>query len=114
MEDIERLRNQLRIPKWQVFGGSWGSTLGMAYAETYPSAVTELVLRGKTHTIIAGIWVAFFQERRQWSCGQGSSCCASQSSNSTVSQASQPASLSIPSEASASVRVVPARVGLGC
>ena len=68
VEDIERLRNQLRIPKWQVFGGSWGSTLGMAYAETYPSAVTELVLRGKTDTITAGIWVAFlafFQERQQ-------------------------------------------------
>ena len=71
MEDIERLRNQLRIPKWQVFGGSWGSTLGMAYAETYPSAVTELVLRGKTHTIIAGIWVALSGLHSSESAGNG-------------------------------------------
>ena len=44
--DIERLREHLRIDRWQVFGGSWGSTLGIAYAETHPAAVTELVLRG--------------------------------------------------------------------
>ncbi len=44
--DMEKLRNHLRIPKWQVFGGSWGSTLALAYAETHPSVVTELVLRG--------------------------------------------------------------------
>ena len=44
--DIEQLRLELRIDRWQVFGGSWGSTLSLAYAQTYPDAVTELVLRG--------------------------------------------------------------------
>ncbi len=44
--DIERLREHLRIERWQVFGGSWGSTLALAYAETHPARVTELVLRG--------------------------------------------------------------------
>ena len=36
----------LGIERWQVFGGSWGSTLALAYAETHPDRVTELVLRG--------------------------------------------------------------------
>lgn len=44
--DIEALRKHLGIDKWQVFGGSWGSTLALAYAETHPDRVTELVLRG--------------------------------------------------------------------
>ena len=44
--DMERLRRHLRIDRWLVFGGSWGSTLALAYAETHPSAVSELVLRG--------------------------------------------------------------------
>ncbi len=44
--DIERLREHLRIARWQVFGGSWGSTLALAYAQAYPQVVTELVLRG--------------------------------------------------------------------
>ena len=44
--DIERLRTHLGIERWQVFGGSWGSTLALAYAETHPDRVTELVLRG--------------------------------------------------------------------
>ncbi len=44
--DIELLRTHLDIDRWQVFGGSWGSTLGLAYAQTYPERVTELVLRG--------------------------------------------------------------------
>jgi proline iminopeptidase len=44
--DMERLRVQLGIERWQVFGGSWGSTLALAYAETHPERVTELVLRG--------------------------------------------------------------------
>ncbi|WP_062537783.1 prolyl aminopeptidase [Mizugakiibacter sediminis] len=44
--DIERLREHLGIARWQVFGGSWGSTLALAYAETHPERVTELVLRG--------------------------------------------------------------------
>ena len=44
--DTEKLRKHLGIAKWQVFGGSWGSTLALAYAETHPEVVTELVLRG--------------------------------------------------------------------
>jgi proline iminopeptidase len=44
--DIEQLRALLGIERWQVFGGSWGSTLALAYAETHPQRVTELVLRG--------------------------------------------------------------------
>jgi proline iminopeptidase len=44
--DIEKLREHLKIDRWQVFGGSWGSTLALAYAETHPDRVTELVLRG--------------------------------------------------------------------
>lgn len=50
VEDIERLREHLGIDRWLVFGGSWGGTLGLAYAQTYPERVTELVLRG--------IWMA--------------------------------------------------------
>ncbi len=44
--DMERLRERLGIERWQVFGGSWGSTLALAYAESHPERVTELVLRG--------------------------------------------------------------------
>ncbi len=44
--DIERLREHLGIDRWQVFGGSWGSTLALSYAETHPDRVTEMVLRG--------------------------------------------------------------------
>jgi proline iminopeptidase len=46
VSDIEALRAHLGIERWQVFGGSWGSTLALAYAETHPERVTELVLRG--------------------------------------------------------------------
>jgi proline iminopeptidase len=44
--DMELLRQHLNIERWLVFGGSWGSTLALAYAETHPGAVTEIVLRG--------------------------------------------------------------------
>ena len=44
--DIERIRQMLEIEQWPVFGGSWGSTLALAYAQTHPERVTELVLRG--------------------------------------------------------------------
>ncbi|WP_405135652.1 prolyl aminopeptidase [Nocardia sp. NBC_01388] len=44
--DIEALRTHLGVERWQVFGGSWGSTLALAYAQTHPDRVTELVLRG--------------------------------------------------------------------
>lgn len=46
VEDIERLREHLGIDRWVVFGGSWGSTLALAYAETHPSRVKALALRG--------------------------------------------------------------------
>ncbi len=47
VEDIEKLRTQVaQVDKWQVFGGSWGSTLSLAYAQKYPERTTELVLRG--------------------------------------------------------------------
>jgi proline iminopeptidase len=44
--DLELLRKNLAIEGWQVFGGSWGSALALAYAQAHPAAVTELVLRG--------------------------------------------------------------------
>ena len=44
--DIERLREHLGIARWLVFGGSWGSTLALAYAQTHPASVSALVLRG--------------------------------------------------------------------
>lgn len=44
--DMEVLRKHLAIEKWQVFGGSWGSTLALVYAQTFPQRCTELVLRG--------------------------------------------------------------------
>ena len=44
--DIERLRDMAGAEKWQVFGGSWGSTLALAYAEKHPERVSELIVRG--------------------------------------------------------------------
>ena len=44
--DMERLREMCGFETWQVFGGSWGATLALAYAETHPERVSELVLRG--------------------------------------------------------------------
>lgn len=46
VDDIERLREELGIDRWHVFGGSWGSTLGLYYAEAHPDRVISLVLRG--------------------------------------------------------------------
>ncbi|KAJ7227258.1 proline iminopeptidase [Mycena pura] len=46
VKDIERLREHLGIEKWHVFGGSWGSTLSLAYAQSHPDRVRSLVLRG--------------------------------------------------------------------
>ena len=47
VEDIEKLRTEVaKVDKWMVFGGSWGSTLSLTYAQTHPDRVTELVLRG--------------------------------------------------------------------
>ena len=44
--DAETIREHLKIDRWQVFGGSWGSTLALAYAQKHPARCTELVLRG--------------------------------------------------------------------
>ena len=46
VEDLEMLRKHLRIDRWIVMGGSWGSTLGVSYAITYPRAIAGLILRG--------------------------------------------------------------------
>lgn len=46
IEDIEKIRRHLEIDKWLLFGGSWGSTLSLLYAETYPERVFGLILRG--------------------------------------------------------------------
>jgi proline iminopeptidase len=65
VEDIERLREHLGIERWQVFGGSWGSTLGLAYAETHPERVTELVLRG-IFTLRRSELEWFYQDGCSW------------------------------------------------
>lgn len=46
VEDIEQLRRHLRLDRWLLFGGSWGSTLALAYAQAHPDRVAGLVLRG--------------------------------------------------------------------
>jgi len=46
IDDLERLRTHLAIERWVLFGGSWGSTLALAYAEAHPARVAGLVLRG--------------------------------------------------------------------
>lgn len=63
--DMERLREHLGIEKWQLLGGSWGSTLSLAYAQTHPDRVTELILRGIFTLRRAEIqW--FYQEGCNW------------------------------------------------
>lgn len=46
VSDIELIRERLQIKQWLVFGGSWGSTLALAYAQSHPDAVSEMILRG--------------------------------------------------------------------
>ena len=46
IEDIEQIRNHLGIERWLLFGGSWGSTLALAYAERHPQRVSAMILRG--------------------------------------------------------------------
>ena len=63
--DMERLREHIGVERWQLFGGSWGSTLSIAYAETHPERVTEMVLRGIFLLRPAEIrW--FYQEGVNW------------------------------------------------
>ena len=65
IEDMERLRVELNVDRWQVFGGSWGSTLALAYAQAFPQRVTELVLRGIFMLRKAELaW--FYQEGASW------------------------------------------------
>jgi proline iminopeptidase len=71
ISDIERLREHLGVERWLVLGGSWGSTLALAYAEAYPVCVSEMVLFGVTtgrHTefdwLFRGGVAALFPE--QW------------------------------------------------
>lgn len=65
VSDMEKLREHLGIEHWQVFGGSWGSTLSLVYAETHPSRVSELVLRGIFMLRRAELlW--FYQEGASW------------------------------------------------
>ena len=63
--DIERLRGMMGVDKWMVFGGSWGSTLALAYAETHPERVTELVLRGIV-TLRRAELLWYYQEGASW------------------------------------------------
>lgn len=58
IDDIEQLRQRLGIDRWLVFGGSWGSTLALAYAQAHPAACLGLVLRG--------IWLASQAEIHWW------------------------------------------------
>ena len=63
--DMERIRTHLGIERWQLFGGSWGSTLSLAYAETHPERVTELVLRG-IFTLRRAELLWFYQDGASW------------------------------------------------
>jgi len=65
IEDIEALRNLLKVDKWLVFGGSWGSTLALAYAEAYPERVSHLVLRG-IFLLRRAELLFFYQEGTSW------------------------------------------------
>jgi len=63
--DIERLREMSGAQRWLVFGGSWGSTLALAYAQTHPQRVSELVLRG-VFTLRRDELRWFYQEGASW------------------------------------------------
>ncbi len=63
--DIETLRQERDIDRWQVFGGSWGSTLSLAYAQMHPDRVTELVLRG-IFMLRREELLWFYQEGASW------------------------------------------------
>lgn len=63
--DIERLRAMIGVDKWMVFGGSWGSTLALVYAQTHPERVTELVVRG-IFTLRRSELLWYYQEGASW------------------------------------------------
>ena len=58
VSDLEKLREHLGIQKWVLFGGSWGSTLALSYAQTHPSHVKALILRG-IFTLRRYVFVAY-------------------------------------------------------
>jgi len=64
-DDMERLRKLLGFERWLVFGGSWGSTLALAYAQTHPQRVSELVVRG-IFTLRKSELHWFYQEGASW------------------------------------------------
>jgi len=63
--DMERLRTMVGAEKWMVFGGSWGSTLALAYAETHPERVSELIVRG-IFTLRRSELLWYYQEGASW------------------------------------------------
>ena len=63
--DIERLRQLLGVDRWLVFGGSWGSTLALAYSQTHPARVSELVVRG-IFTVRRAELLWYYQEGASW------------------------------------------------
>lgn len=63
--DIERLRTLLGVDRWLVFGGSWGSTLALAYAQTHTERVSALILRG-IFTLRREELLWFYQEGASW------------------------------------------------
>lgn len=63
--DIERLRALLGAERWLVFGGSWGSSLGLAYAEAHPDRVSALILRG-IFTVRRSELLWYYQEGASW------------------------------------------------
>ena len=63
--DIERLREQCGVAQWAVFGGSWGSTLALAYAQTHPDRVLALMLRG-IFTLRKAELLWYYQEGASW------------------------------------------------
>jgi len=65
VEDIEKLRNHFGVTKWFVFGGSWGSTLSLAYAETHPDHCLGLILRG-IFTLRRSELEWFYQSGAEW------------------------------------------------
>lgn len=63
--DIERLRTLLGVERWLVFGGSWGSTLALAYAQKHPERVSELIVRG-IFTLRRAELLWYYQEGASW------------------------------------------------
>ncbi|MDA7946782.1 MAG: prolyl aminopeptidase [Hyphomicrobiaceae bacterium] len=63
--DMERLREHLGVERWQLLGGSWGSTLSLAYAQTHPERVSELIVRG-IFTLRRKELEWFYQEGCNW------------------------------------------------